>query len=45
MMYRGKEMFFMVKEVPVNYKEILMETSPLITELQLKKTSRITTNK
>ena len=35
-MYKGKETFFMVKEVPINYKEILIETSPLITELQLK---------
>lgn len=41
MMYRGKETFFMVKEVPVNYKEILIETSPLITELQLKKQAEL----
>lgn len=41
MMYRGKEIFFMVKELPLNYKEIIMETSPLITELQLKKQAEL----
>ena len=41
MMYRGKETFFMVKEVPINYKEIIIETSPLITELQLKKQAEL----
>ena len=37
MMYRGKETFFMVKELPIDHKEIIKEVSPLISELQLKK--------
>lgn len=37
MMYYGKETFFMVKELPIDYKEIIKETSPYIAELQLKK--------
>lgn len=41
MMYQGKETFFMVKELPINYKEIIMEASPLITELQLKKQAEL----
>lgn len=36
MMYKGKETFFMVKELPIDYKEIIKETSPLIAEMQLR---------
>lgn len=37
MTYKGKDAFFMVKELPIDYKEVIKEVSPLIAKEQLKK--------
>ena len=37
MMYRGRETFFEVRELPIDYKEVIKDISPYIAELQLKR--------